>query len=167
MFVVHGGIGIGQWSLQASFRPDIDWLDMRNDCRPIQSTDPSDPSKPAEAKARWTHLHNVVWSDPSDQPPGPAEWQPHYIKSDRGPGIQQFNLASTRHFCQRNRISMIIRSHEVKECGYELHHDGLVCTVFSARNYAQVRRNDAALVLLQPDGQGHIHCKFKTLRHLN
>jgi hypothetical protein len=38
--------------------------------------------------------------------------------------------------------------------------------VFSARNYAKAATNDAALVLLQPDARGRLHCKFKTLRHL-
>lgn len=61
---------------------------------------------------------------------------------------------------------MVIRSHEVKKGGNELHHNGLLCTVFSARNYAGAYKNDAALVLLQPDEKGRIHCKFKTLKHL-
>ena len=80
--------------------------------------------------------------------------------------IKSFNSCWTQCFCERNHISMIIRSHEVKESGYELQHNGRLCTVFSARNYAKMYKNDAALVLLQPDEKGRLHCKFKTLSHL-
>jgi serine/threonine-protein phosphatase 5 len=85
----------------------------------------------------------------------------------RGAGdIKTFNAALTKCFCERNRISMIIRAHEVKMGGYELQHSGLLCTVFSARNYTRSLKNDAALVLLQPDDKGRIQVKFKTLKHL-
>ncbi len=62
---------------------------------------------------------------------------------------------------------MVIRFHQVKVGGYELQHNGLLCTVFSARNHAEALKNDAAMALLQPDERGRIHCTFKTRRHLD
>jgi serine/threonine-protein phosphatase 5 len=38
-------------------------------------------------------------------------------------------------FVCKNTIDMIIRSHEVKEEGYVIEHDGKCVTVFSAPNY--------------------------------
>ncbi len=172
VLVVHGGIGSGVWVNGSTFfRPDIDWLDAKGALRPIRRTDPLHPSVPAASKARMSHLHNIVWSDPTVQCPGPAEWQPHFMpNTDRGAAVDnpivKFNAGITKEFCERNHISMVIRSHQVAEYGYQLQHDGLLCTVFSARNYAGTLDNDAAMVLLQPDERGRIHCKFKTLRHL-
>jgi hypothetical protein len=169
VLVVHGGIGTGLWSTPGSLRPDIDWLNSKASLRPITCTDPS--SKPPQFAFRWTHLHNIVWSDPEADPGSsatPSEWRPHFLpNAQRGSGdIKMFNAALTKSFCERNHISMIIRSHEVKMGGYELQHNGLLCTVFSARNYAHAMQNDAGLVLLQPDDRGRVHCKFKTLKHL-
>lgn len=122
--VLHGGIGVGLWSMTPSQRPDIDWLDSKGSLRPIQETDPRRPSVPESSQARWTHLHNIVWSDPLEQSRGPAEWKPHYMASSRGGvdekgqvvenPIKKFNSAITQGFCERNHISMVIRSHEVK-----------------------------------------------------
>ncbi len=176
VLVVHGGIGSGLWCVGTEGRPDIDWLNAKGQMRPLKSTDPS--SVQESLKPRFTHLHNIVWSDPLGQSQAPDEWRPHYQpNTGRGAGvdahgqpldfpIKSFSESCTKQFCDRNRISMVIRSHEVKEGGYELHHNGLLCTVFSARNYAGAYKNDAALVLLQPDEKGRLHCKFKTLKHL-
>jgi hypothetical protein len=178
VLVLHGGIGFGQWSSTPSQRPDIDWLEYKGNLRPIRDTEPRRASVAGANKARWTHLHNIVWSDPMEQSRGPSEWRPHYMDNARGGvevdergqvlenPIKSFNSCWTQCFCERNHISMIIRSHEVKESGYELQHNGRLCTVFSARNYAKMYKNDAALVLLQPDEKGRLHCKFKTLSHL-
>ncbi|CEJ02350.1 Putative Serine/threonine-protein phosphatase [Rhizopus microsporus] len=68
----------------------------------------------------------LLWSDP----------QPEMGrgKSKRGVGIQ-FGPDVTRNFLETNNLDMIIRSHEVKEEGYVIEHDGKCVTVFSAPNY--------------------------------
>jgi hypothetical protein len=46
----------------------------------------------------------------------------------------------TKNFLQRNGLQLVVRSHEVKEEGYEVEHDGCCITIFSAPNYCdQVR----------------------------
>ncbi|KAG1233282.1 hypothetical protein G6F68_019061 [Rhizopus microsporus] len=68
----------------------------------------------------------LLWSDP----------QPEMGRgtSKRGVGIQ-FGPDVTRNFLETNGLDMIIRSHEVKEEGYVIEHDGKCVTVFSAPNY--------------------------------
>lgn len=41
----------------------------------------------------------------------------------------------TKAFLERNRLQLVVRSHEVVMGGYEIMHDGNLVTVFSAPNY--------------------------------
>lgn len=68
----------------------------------------------------------LLWSDP----------QPTYGRatSKRGVGVQ-FGPDVTSDFLNTNNLDYIIRSHEVKNDGYEVAHDGKCITVFSAPNY--------------------------------
>ena len=45
----------------------------------------------------------------------------------------------------------MIRSHEVKQEGYEEAHDGRVITIFSAPNYCDFTGNKAAFIRLKGD----------------
>ena len=67
----------------------------------------------------------ILWSDPQRaRGRGPSK---------RGVGLS-FGPDVTQRFCQLNSVSMVVRSHEVKEEGYEIEHDGRLVTVFSAPN---------------------------------
>jgi len=68
----------------------------------------------------------LLWSDPQ-------QWAGRG-PSKRGVGIQ-FGPDVTETFCQNNNLDYIIRSHEVKDMGYEVAHNGKCITVFSAPNY--------------------------------
>merc|ERR1712232_634048 len=52
----------------------------------------------------------------------------------------------TADFLHANGLEMIVRSHEVRDNGYEVEHDGRLITVFSAPNYCDVYGNKGALV---------------------
>ena len=69
---------------------------------------------------------DLLWSDP--QP------QCGRSQSKRGVGTQ-FGPDITKKFLQKNKLDYVIRSHEVKNDGYEVAHDGKCVTVFSAPNY--------------------------------
>lgn len=68
----------------------------------------------------------LLWSDPQPQR-GRAP-------SKRGVGCQ-FGPDVTEKFLEANKLDYVIRSHEVKNEGYEVAHDGKCITVFSAPNY--------------------------------
>ena len=68
----------------------------------------------------------LLWTDPQEQSGrGPSK---------RGVGLG-FGPDVTKRWCELNRITAIIRSHEVRADGYAVEHDGLCITVFSCPNY--------------------------------
>lgn len=82
-------------------------------------------------------MTELLWSDPSPLP----GWTP----SKRGVGVA-FGPDVTRRFLEANKLDLLIRSHEVKEGGYEVEHNGLLATVFSAPNYCDQMGNKGAFV---------------------
>ncbi|KAG6419428.1 hypothetical protein SASPL_121650 [Salvia splendens] len=68
----------------------------------------------------------LLWSDPQPQlGRGPSK---------RGVGLS-FGGDVTKRFLEDNNLDLVVRSHEVKDEGYEIEHDGKLITVFSAPNY--------------------------------
>eukprot|EP00834_Sanchytrium_tribonematis_P001940 NODE_52_length_30984_cov_1.383358.p7 type:complete len:435 gc:universal NODE_52_length_30984_cov_1.383358:20408-21712(+) len=68
----------------------------------------------------------LLWSDPCDAD--------GVNPSKRGAGIS-FGSDITKSFCEKNAVELVIRSHEVKEEGFEIAHNGKCITIFSAPNY--------------------------------
>lgn len=81
----------------------------------------------------------LLWSDP----------QTSYGRapSKRGVGVQ-FGPEVTKEFLATNNLDYIVRSHEVKNDGYEIAHDGKCITVFSAPNYCDTMGNMGAFITL-------------------
>ncbi|ORZ03546.1 Metallo-dependent phosphatase-like protein [Syncephalastrum racemosum] len=84
----------------------------------------------------------LLWSDPQPEMGRGA--------SKRGVGIQ-FGPDVTKKFLEHNNLDMLIRSHEVKEEGYVIEHDGKCVTVFSAPNYCDSVGNKGAMINITPD----------------
>ncbi|KAJ1687540.1 hypothetical protein LUZ63_018930 [Rhynchospora breviuscula] len=81
----------------------------------------------------------ILWSDPQPQPGrGPSK---------RGVGLS-FGADVTKRFLEDNSLSLVVRSHEVKDEGYEIDHDGKLITVFSAPNYCDQMGNKGAYIRL-------------------
>ncbi len=70
-------------------------------------------------------MMEMLWADPQTLPGRGA--------SKRGVGLQ-FGPDVTKRFCENNGLTAVIRSHEVRQEGYEVEHDGRCITVFSAPN---------------------------------
>lgn len=86
----------------------------------------------------------LLWTDPQDAPGrGPSR---------RGVGIA-FGPDVTKRWCTENKVSAIIRSHEVRQDGYTVEHDGLCITVFSAPNYVDQSGNLAAFIRIDDAGR--------------
>ena len=77
-------------------------------------------------------MSELLWSDP--QP------MPGRLPSKRGVGLS-FGPDVTANFLKQNGLKMVVRSHEVKDEGYEVEANGQLVTVFSAPNYCDQMGN--------------------------
>eukprot|EP00033_Pygsuia_biforma_P000938 GCRY01001080.1.p1 GENE.GCRY01001080.1~~GCRY01001080.1.p1 ORF type:complete len:486 (+),score=146.74 GCRY01001080.1:152-1609(+) len=100
-------------------------------------------------------MTDLLWSDPQ---PAPGR-----SPSKRGVGYS-FGPDITRQFLQANNLKMLIRSHEMKETGYSVDHDGQCITVFSAPNYCDAMGNDGAYLRLGKDMKPDFHT-FQAVPH--
>ena len=89
-------------------------------------------------------FEQILWSDPRPTQHFPVQvrwWKP----SDRGAGVE-FGVEMTNQFCRRNKVALIIRSHECVQDGYEVLHGGRLITIFSASHYCQKNNNKGAFI---------------------
>lgn len=87
-------------------------------------------------------MSDLLWSDP----------QPFQGKapSKRGVGFA-FGPDITENFLDTNDLSLLVRSHEVKEEGYLVEHGGKTITIFSAPNYCDTMGNKGAFIHFEED----------------
>jgi serine/threonine-protein phosphatase 5 len=81
--------------------------------------------------------------------------------SKRGVGLC-FGADVTANFLAMNNLQLVIRSHEMKDEGWELEHGGKLITVFSAPNYCDQMGNKGAVVRLRLDTEGKVQYKVET-----
>lgn len=98
----------------------------------------------------------MLWSDPGPMPGR----QP----SKRGVAVA-FGSDVTKNFLETNNLDLIIRSHEVKDEGYELEHDGFLATVFSAPNYCDQMGNKGAYVKFKGEDMTPQFTTFSSVPH--
>ncbi|KAF4743503.1 Serine/threonine-protein phosphatase 5 [Perkinsus olseni] len=82
-------------------------------------------------------MTEMLWSDPMSVR-GRAP-------SQRGVGVM-FGEDVTRNFLETNNLQLVVRSHEMKDEGYEVEHSGNLITVFSAPNYCDQMGNKGAFL---------------------
>ena len=87
-------------------------------------------------------MSDIMWSDPQPFPGrGPSK---------RGVGLS-FGPDVTAEFLDDNGLELLVRSHEVKEEGYLVEHDGRCITIFSAPNYCDQMGNKGAFIRFEAD----------------
>ncbi|GAB9462639.1 Serine/threonine-protein phosphatase [Globisporangium polare] len=87
-------------------------------------------------------MSDLMWSDPQPFPGrGPSK---------RGIGLS-FGPDVTKAFLAHNNLELLVRSHEVKDEGYLVEHDGKCITVFSAPNYCDQMGNKGAFIRFEKD----------------
>eukprot|EP00850_Spirogloea_muscicola_P015963 SM000126S26339 [mRNA] locus=s126:264791:269283:- [translate_table: standard] len=100
----------------------------------------------------------LLWSDPQ---PGLGR-----SPSKRGVGVA-FGRDVTRRFLLENNLELVVRSHEVKQEGYEVEHDGQLITVFSAPNYCDQMGNKGAFVKFDAPEMKPKFTQFTAVPHPN
>ena len=100
-------------------------------------------------------MSEALWSDPQSMP-GRAP-------SKRGVGLS-FGPDVTANFLKTNNLKMVVRSHEVKDEGYEVEANGQLCTVFSAPNYCDQMGNKGAMLSFDTDGE-YVVTQFEAVPH--
>jgi serine/threonine-protein phosphatase 5 len=85
---------------------------------------------------------DMLWADPGPFPGrGPSK---------RGVGLA-FGPDVTNEFLNQNGLKLLVRSHEVKDEGFLVEHDGKCVTIFSAPNYCDQMGNKGALINFDRD----------------
>lgn len=101
-------------------------------------------------------MTELLWSDPQEMP--------GRSPSKRGVACQ-FGPDVTKQFLKDNSLDLIIRSHEMKEKGYSVEHDGKLITVFSAPNYCDQMGNDGAFITLNGSDLIPKYTTFAAVEH--
>jgi len=100
----------------------------------------------------------ILWSDPCKingrQP------------SKRGVGLS-FGPDIAKKFLDDNGLEILVRSHEVKDEGYEVEADGKVVTIFSAPNYCDQMGNKGALIRFNGSNMKLNFVQFSAVPHPN
>lgn len=100
-------------------------------------------------------MSEIMWSDP--------QAAPGRLPSKRGVGLS-FGPDVTANFLARNGLKLVVRSHEVKDAGYEVEQGGQLITVFSAPNYCDQMGNKGALLRFTSDMEHTVH-QFDAVPH--
>eukprot|EP00002_Diphylleia_rotans_P011827 TRINITY_DN2328_c0_g1_i2.p1 TRINITY_DN2328_c0_g1~~TRINITY_DN2328_c0_g1_i2.p1 ORF type:complete len:659 (+),score=129.79 TRINITY_DN2328_c0_g1_i2:86-2062(+) len=93
---------------------------------------------------------DLLWSDPLDDD------KSGILENHRGAGVM-FGADMTKSFLKNNRLKYMIRSHEVKDNGFDIVHGRRCITIFSASNYGGSYDNKGAYIVLKSDLVPHIH----------
>ena len=97
-------------------------------------------------------LCDLLWADPMQ---GDGDFGPSKRRAGRTWGSR-----ITKRFLERNKLSMIVRAHEVVQNGYEYSHERKVLTVFSAPNYGSFMTNKGAILIID-ENMGHTTVAFQ------
>jgi diadenosine tetraphosphatase ApaH/serine/threonine PP2A family protein phosphatase/Ca2+-binding EF-hand superfamily protein len=98
-----------------------------------------------------TLLFDALWSDPHE---GDG-----VVASDNRGGVSiQFGKDVTKSFCERNGVQSVIRSHQLprRKRGYEIQHDAMLLTIFSASNYGGVCGNRGGVLVFDHKGPAEV-----------
>ena len=78
--------------------------------------------------------------------------------SARGGYSIQFGPDVTKAFCRRTGVKSVIRSHQLpkRQRGFEITHNSMLLTIFSASNYGGVCRNRGGVLIFDEKGPAEV-----------
>ena len=111
---------------------------------------PGGSDKEGHTHETWAVIMDCLWSDPaklSEPFPKSKGCKPN---DERGGGVM-FSSDFSREWLEREKLGVLVRSHECQEMGFQSVHQGKVLTLFSASNYyGEDEENDGAVLVLSP-----------------
>ena len=119
--------------------PSIETLDEIKKLDRIQETPEEGP------------LNDLLWTEPTDS----FGWG--YAPNS---AILNFGHDISEDFCNINKLNVICRAHQLCMNGFNICHNGLCCTIFSAPNYCHRCGNKAAIMEVDEDIQ-YIFIQFQ------
>eukprot|EP00605_Chrysophyceae_sp_TOSAG23-4_P001740 GSChrysophyteH1.ASY1.ANO1.1927.1 assembled CDS len=125
VFVCHGGLG--------KLTSNMTMMDMMGLNRFVE---PDFPSAVSE----------LLWSDPTEKNEGLS------VNTQRGAGWQ-FGKDITNTFLLKNGFELLVRSHEVRQNGFSVGHEGRCITIFSAPNYCDVQGNAGSVLIFERNSE--------------
>ena len=134
VFVVHGGIStnIANIANSEADNKGVGAVSLASIEAVVRGREPPESGLMAD----------LLWSDP--QPLNGRSL------SKRGVGFS-FGPDYTAAFLEKNNLQLLVRSHEVKDEGYVVEHDGKCITIFSAPNYCDQMGNKGAFIRFKED----------------
>jgi len=120
----------------------------------------SDGPPPDVNLKEFTQVETVLWSDPIDKEPDGRPFLGCDYNDNRGAGVM-WGSDVTGQWLKKQKLALIIRSHECKQDGYNIMHNGQVMTLFSASNYYEDGSNLGAFLVLHRD-KGVFMQQFET-----
>ena len=114
---------------------------------------------------------NRTREPPDEGPMCECLWNDPQLEDGTSPNKRGVGVAwgpdVTKRYLQENGLSLVVRSHEVKDEGYELTHDGYCCTIFSAPNYCDQMGNKGAYIRFNGDDMVPHFNQFVAAQHPN
>jgi len=110
----------------------------------------SDGPPPDVNLKEFTQVETVLWSDPIDKEPDGRPFLGCDYNDNRGAGVM-WGADVTTQWLRKQKLALIVRSHECKQDGYTTMHNGQVLTLFSASNYYEEGSNLGAFLVLRRD----------------
>lgn len=146
VFVVHGGLSTNIASTDADSK-GVGAVSLSTIEAVVRGREPPESGL----------MSDLLWSDP--QPLNGRSL------SKRGVGFS-FGPDYTAAFLEKNNLQLLVRSHEVKDEGYVVEHDGKCITIFSAPNYCDQMGNKGAFIRFRNDMKPHF-TQFESSPHPN
>jgi serine/threonine-protein phosphatase 5 len=150
VFVVHGGLStsMGGGGSEAIGAPSGDGMTLDAIRKIPRGREPPESGL----------MSDLLWSDP----------QPFMGRSPSKRGVgYAFGPDYTASFLKLNNLKLVVRSHEVKEDGYVVEHDGKCITVFSAPNYCDSQGNKGAFIRFNSEDMTPNFTTFTCVPHPN